>query len=132
MKRKVMMAFAVMMAVALAACGGSKKDESRTAPSAETEAAADENEDKGEEDSNEETPRETVKLSMFVDEPWWPYSDWSGTMPRWATEQTGVDFDVTVAADTTELDLMVASGTLPDVIISSDFNLLSEIGRAHV
>ncbi len=126
MKRKVMMAFAVMMAVALAACGGSKKDESRTAQSAETEAAADENEDKGEEDSNEETPRETVKLSMFVDEPWWPYSDWSGTMPRWATEQTGVDFDVTVAADTTELDLMVASGTLPDVIISSDFNLLSD------
>ena len=41
----------IMMAVALAACGGSKKDESRTAPSAETEAAADENEDKGEEDS---------------------------------------------------------------------------------
>jgi putative aldouronate transport system substrate-binding protein len=66
-----------------------------------------------------------VTLTMFVDEPWWPYSDWSGDMCKWMTEQTGVTFDVSVAADTTELDLKVASGNLPDIIVSSDFNLLS-------
>jgi len=68
---------------------------------------------------------EPVTLTMFVDEPWWPYSDWSGDLAQWMTAQTGITFDVSVAADTTELDLMVASGTLPDVVVSSDFNLLS-------
>ncbi len=66
-----------------------------------------------------------VTLTMFVDETWWPYHDWSGDMPKWFTEQTGVQFDVTVAADITELDMMVAAGSYPDVIVSGDFNLLS-------
>ncbi len=56
---------------------------------------------------------EPVTLTMFVDETWWPYHDWSGDMPRWFTEQTGVQFDVSVAADITELDMMVASGSYP-------------------
>ena len=68
---------------------------------------------------------EPVKLSMFVDEFWWPYSDWSGDMPRWFVEQTGVDFDVTIAADTTELSMIVASGTLPDIVVTTQFNLMS-------
>ena len=68
---------------------------------------------------------EPVKLNMFVDEFWWPYKDWSGDLPRWFVEQTGVDFDVTIAADTTELEMMVASGTLPDIVVTSKFNLMS-------
>lgn len=68
---------------------------------------------------------ELVSLSMFVDEPWWPYSDWSGTMPKWAEEQLGITFDVTVAADYSELELMVASGSMSDVVVSGKFNVLS-------
>lgn len=74
---------------------------------------------------------EPVTLTMFVDETWWPYHDWSGDMPRWFTEQTGVQFDVSVAADITELDMMVASGSYPDVIVSPDFNLLSNSGVCY-
>ncbi len=66
-----------------------------------------------------------ITLTLFVDETWWPYTDWSGTMPLWFTEQTGITFDVMVAADTTELDMMVASGTCPDIVVTSDFNLMS-------
>lgn len=66
-----------------------------------------------------------VTLSLFVDETWWLYSDWSGTMPKWFTEQTGITFDVTKAADVNELDMMVASGTCPDIVVTSKFNLMS-------
>ncbi len=68
---------------------------------------------------------EIVTLSMFVDAPWWPYSDWSGEMPRWAVEQTGVDFDVTIAADYNELAMKVATGELPDVIVTENFSLMA-------
>lgn len=68
---------------------------------------------------------EPITLTMFVDEPWWMYNDWSGTMPQWFTEQTGITFDVTVCADTNELDLMVASGTCPDIVVTSKFNIMS-------
>ena len=68
---------------------------------------------------------ESVTLTMFVDEFWWPYSDWSGDMPQWFTEQTGINFDVTIAADTTELAMMVASGSLPDIVVTNQFNLMS-------
>lgn len=68
---------------------------------------------------------EPVTLTIFVDEPWWMYKDWSGTMPQWMTEQTGITFDVTVCADTNELDMMVASGTCPDVVVTGKFNLMS-------
>ena len=68
---------------------------------------------------------EPITLTMFVDEPWWMYNDWSGTMPQWFTEQTGITFDVTVCADTNELDLMVASGTCPDIVVTGKFNIMS-------
>lgn len=68
---------------------------------------------------------EPTTLTMFVDETWWRCKDWDSTMAKWFTEQTGIAFDVTVCADKTELDMMVASGSLPDVIVAGDFNLLS-------
>ena len=68
---------------------------------------------------------EPVKLTMFVDAPWWPYSDWSGDMPRWAVEQTGVDFDVQIAADMKQLPMLVASGDLPDVVVTENFSLMA-------
>ena len=68
---------------------------------------------------------EPVTLSMFVDEWWWPYSDWTGEMPQWFTEQTGINFDVTVAADTTELSMMVVSDTLPDIVVTSQLNMMA-------
>lgn len=69
--------------------------------------------------------KEPVVLDMFVDEFWWPYQDWSGDLPRWFVEQTGVDFDVTIAADTTELSMIAVSGDLPDIVVTSQFNLMS-------
>jgi putative aldouronate transport system substrate-binding protein len=57
----------------------------------------------------------------------WPYNDWTGAMPRWATEQTGVSLDVTVGADSNELPVMIASGAMSDLIIapSQFFGILS-------
>lgn len=68
---------------------------------------------------------EAVTLSMFVDETWWPYDTWNGDMPRWFTEKTGVTFDVTIAADATELSMMVASATYPDIVVTNQFKMMS-------
>jgi putative aldouronate transport system substrate-binding protein len=62
---------------------------------------------------------------MFVDETWWPMKNWDGDMPKWFTEKTGIYFDVSVATSNTELAMMVASGTCPDVVVSTQFNLMS-------
>ncbi len=69
---------------------------------------------------------EPVTLSLFMDETWWPYRDWTGTMPMWATEKTGVTLDVTVATDPTELSMMIIGDTLPDIVVSTQFNQLSD------
>lgn len=70
-------------------------------------------------------------LTMFVDETWWPYNTWDGDMPKWFTEQTGIAFDVTVATDATQLSIMVASGSLPDIVVTNNFNLMSNSATSH-
>jgi len=75
-------------------------------------------------DANADTPK-PVTLKMFVDAPWWPHDKWEGTVCEWATEQTGITFDVTIAPDMNALSLMIASGDLGDFIVSENFNRLA-------
>lgn len=60
-----------------------------------------------------------VELSIFVNHPWFPVHDWSGSVPEMITAKTGVKLKVTVAADDKQLPLMIASGDLPDLIFTS-------------
>ncbi len=59
---------------------------------------------------------EPVTLDLFVNHTWWPLPSWSGSIPEYITQQTGVNLNVTVAADMQQLPLMLASGELPDLI----------------
>lgn len=69
---------------------------------------------------------EPVTLSIFIDESWWPLSEWKGKIPEMVTAATGVTLDVTVAVDENQLPLMVASGDLPDMICSYQYSRLSD------
>jgi len=60
-----------------------------------------------------------VELDIFVNHPWFPVKEWSGSIPQLITEKTGVKLNVTVAADDKQLPLMIASGDLPDLIFTS-------------
>lgn len=63
---------------------------------------------------------ETATLDLFVNHTWWPLPTWSGTVPEYITQQTDVDLNVTVAADTQQLPLMISSGELPDLIYTDN------------
>ncbi|MGC5772416.1 extracellular solute-binding protein [Paenibacillus pabuli] len=67
-----------------------------------------------------------VELDMFVDATWYPFQDWSGEIPEAITKATCVKPKVTVATDDKQLALMVASGSLPDLVVSFNFKLMSD------
>ncbi|RKP56283.1 extracellular solute-binding protein [Cohnella endophytica] len=67
-----------------------------------------------------------VELTMFVDATWYPFQDWSGEVPEAITKATCVKPVVTVATDDKQLALMVASGDLPDMVVSFNFKLMSD------
>ncbi|WP_256706726.1 extracellular solute-binding protein [Paenibacillus sp. FSL R7-0337] len=64
------------------------------------------------------------ELSLFIDFPWWATKDWKGPIAEKITEKTGVKLNVTVATDDKQLPLMIASGDLPDLVLTS-----SNVGR---
>ncbi|WP_338787232.1 extracellular solute-binding protein [Metabacillus sp. FJAT-53654] len=69
---------------------------------------------------------EPVELTMFVDATWYPFQEWKGEIPELITKATGVKPKITVATDPKQLSLMVASGDLPDIVLSFDFQLMSD------
>src|SRR5690606_35146227 len=69
-------------------------------------------------DNAGEKPKEIVELSLFINHTWYPMTEWAGTIAEELTKKTGVKLNVTVAADSEQLPLMIASGDLPDLIFT--------------
>lgn len=61
---------------------------------------------------------ETV-FTCFINHTWYPVSSFTGIIPEEITRQTGVRLDVTVAKDQRQLNMMLASGNLPDLVFTS-------------
>jgi putative aldouronate transport system substrate-binding protein len=57
---------------------------------------------------------------MFIDMPWYWSDKFEGIIPQEITKRTGVTLDMTRAADDKQLGLMIASGSLPDLIYADD------------
>lgn len=68
--------------------------------------------------SAEENSQDLVTLDIFINQSWWPVDTFTGIIPDAIKEATGVDLNVTVAADGNQLGLMVASNELPDLIFT--------------
>lgn len=67
------------------------------------------------------------ELSLFIDAPWYPVTEWKGPVADKITEKTGVKLKVTVATDDKQLPLMIASGDLPDLVFTySNIDRLSD------
>lgn len=98
------------------------KPEAETAGTAENEQA-DAGGDEGEKTWSED---EIITLKLFCDEIWWPYDEWSGRIPDIVTEKFGIKFEVTVPSDVNQLNMMIASGDLGDLVCSGKFTRLSD------
>jgi len=61
---------------------------------------------------------EIVELDLFINHSWYPVRSWTGSIAEEITKRTGVKLNVTVAADSEQLPLMIASGDLPDLIFT--------------
>ena len=104
---------ALAMASSAAACSG--PSESGSQANEGTSSAAQED---GENSGGEESQEPATKLTLFVDESWWPYDTWEGAIPEEFNKRANVEIEVTRAADDNQLTLMVASGDMTDLVCS--------------
>ena len=92
-------------------------------------AAETDSEVKGDSASSEvasESSGDRQTLKLFVDETWWPYDSWNGRIPEMVSEKLGIDIEVTVAADDTAMNLMIASGEMGDLVCTGKFGRMSD------
>ena len=69
------------------------------------------------ESGGEETVKDLGEITLFIDHPWWPMTEWKGKIPEEITKRTGIKVNVQIAADAQQLPLMVASGAqMPDIV----------------
>jgi len=97
----------VLLAGVLAACGGDAKNT--------------ENKPQNEGGTNTTTEEKgPVELSIFINHSWYPVADWLSPVAEEITKRTGIKLKVTVAADSKQLPLAIASGSLPDLVFTSE------------
>lgn len=58
-------------------------------------------------------------ITVFINHPWFPVSDFTGIIPEEITRLTGVTLEVTVAQDLQHLNRLIAQGRLPDIVYTS-------------
>ncbi len=73
-------------------------------------------------------PNDPYTFSMFADWSWLEYDSFEGGIIQdWMREQTGITIDLTRTADAEQLNLMIASGDLPDLIACSAIGKVSKL-----
>lgn len=73
-------------------------------------------------------PNDPYTFSMFADWSWLEYDTFEGGIIQdWMREQTGVTIDLTRASDGEQLNLMISSGDLPDLIACSSSLKVSKL-----
>ncbi|MCR5716867.1 MAG: extracellular solute-binding protein [Lachnospiraceae bacterium] len=69
---------------------------------------------------------EREKLTIFVDESWWPYDTWEGAVPEEFSNRIGIDVEIIRAADDNQLPLMVSSGEMADIVCSYRYQFMAD------
>jgi putative aldouronate transport system substrate-binding protein len=117
-KSFILMVVFSLIFVLFAACSGNGNNTSTNVPdkSSETKGGNNENANAGGDNAGSD---EVVELSLFINHSWYPLSEWTGTIAETITQKTGVKLNVTVATDTEQLPLMIASGDLPDLVFTT-------------
>ncbi|MGA2977228.1 MAG: hypothetical protein ABSF77_18125 [Spirochaetia bacterium] len=69
-------------------------------------------------------------LKVFINHTWYPTKTFTGIIPDEITRLTGVKLDPTIAVDDQQLGVMIASGSLPDLVYTA--SLLDRLSNANV
>ncbi len=78
-------------------------------------------------------PNDPYTFELFVDWTWLPYDTFEGGICQdFMREQTGVTIDLTKATDGEQLNLMIASGELPDLIACSSTSKVSKLSSSDL
>ena len=114
-KKATALMVTICMLLSMSACKSSPptSNEASTAPTSSEATPT-------KEDSSADTSDEVKTLSVFINHSWYPTKTFTGIIPEEITEQTGVKLDPTIAVDDKQLGVMIASGTLPDLIYTCD------------
>lgn len=113
---------ALTMAASAAACS-SPAESASSQDAGETQSAAEGGDSAGEDGESGEP---ATKLTLFVDESWWPYDTWEGAVPEEFNKRANVEIEVTRAADDNQLPLMVASGDMTDLVCSYRYQYMAK------
>ena len=125
MKMAALLMSVCMVAPILIGCGHSEQQKQSEGGGNVTENSIEKEGSTETDNAEEDVEKEVVELDIFVDQTWWPVDNFEGIFPEYITEQTGVKLNVTVAADSQQLGLMLSSGDLPDLIYTQDASRLS-------
>lgn len=117
LKKSVVLLLLISMIFSMTSCGKTTKttvDEATVNETAETAA-----QNNGAASTDGAAGDEVVELDLHINESWWPVNTFTGIIPEEITKKTGVKFNVDVASDSSQLGVMIASGELPDLVLSS-------------
>ena len=103
----------VLATVSLSACQTTGETASGT-----DSASTSDSESQQEEETSSDGNRPT--LTLFVDETWWAYDTWEGDIPEAFSDMVNVDIEASRAVDSNQLQLMVASGDMPDLVCTAN------------
>ncbi len=78
-----------------------------------------------------ENPEEKT-LTLFADCTWLPFDTLDGIVPQWIKEQTGISIDMTKATDSNQISLLIASGDLPDLIMTDNQNIFRQLSASDM
>jgi len=118
-KRLIPLLFLVIFAVLLTSCGKTQSGNNNTG---QTSAGTGEGKNTG--GSTEQ--KKPVKLTLFVDESWWPYDTWKGAIPEEFNKRMNVEIEAIRAADDQQLPMMVASGDMTDIVCTYRYQFMAK------
>lgn len=102
-----------MVTTLLAGCSSGAEE---TAISATEEEVSKESEANGSANQAETGTLDT--LDIFINMSWYPVDSFTGIIPEYIKEATGVDLNVTIATDSSQLGVMIGSGEVPDLVFT--------------
>jgi len=114
----------VTLTLLFTSCGQSQTG---TSDSGQTPAVSDES--KGTTGSTGQ--KKPVKLTLFVDESWWPYDTWEGAIPEEFNRRMNVEIETIRAADDQQLPMMVASGDMTDIVCTYRYQFMANSDTSY-
>lgn len=124
-KRLFAVLLVVVMLFSFAACGNNSTQSNTQTSVASTSAQTQTSTAAGDSSSTPAPVEPPTKLTLFVDESWWPYDKWEGAIPEEFNKLANVEITVTRAADDKQLPLMVASGDMTDLVDTGRYQYMA-------